>query len=310
MPKVSIVLPVYNEQKYLELAIRSIAEQSYKDYEFLITQNGSTDQSPEIIARWAKQDPRIKVEIVEVNRGYLDALNGGLNKAQGQYIARMDGDDIALPDRLKKQVEFLDQNPDHVLVGTNVANIDEEGDVYCDQPFPSSNDELVESLLSGNCGICHPTTMFRRSAIEQTGVYLQDMRGVEDQDLWLRLAEIGKLANLPEVLLQYRVHSGNISFEQETHAHQVLRSMLRKAHERRGLPLSEPANPPTDKTTEFDRKLHWAWSAVHSGNHRTARKHACRLLSSKPFSRSAWVLMTYALLGNRAERIRKILGRS
>jgi len=208
-PKVSVLMPVYNGERYVREALESILAQTFTDYEFIIVDDGSTDGTPFILAEYARQDPRIVLLTNGANRGLVATLNRGLEAARGQYIARMDADDVSLPERLARQVAYLDQHPEVGVLGTNVAYIDSEGRFLNGgrpkDPQPLSP-TLLQWLLLWRCAIYHPTVMLRRSILAETGLaYDPAFRHAEDRDLWTRLAPYTLIASLPEVLVYYRV---------------------------------------------------------------------------------------------------------
>ena len=205
-PRVSVLMPVYNGEKYLAQALESIEAQTFTDYEIICVDDGSTDRSAEVLQAW--QDERLRV-IRQENGGVVSALNTGLRHCRGEYIARMDCDDIAEPGRLELQVVFLDQHRDVVAAGSFMKIIDAAGKVVDSWHIPASPQRMQQRLYLMP-PLFHPTVMFRRQPARKCGDY-PDVKHVEDYALWMRLARVGKLANIPETLLQYRVHSGNVS---------------------------------------------------------------------------------------------------
>ena len=189
-------MPVYNAERYVGEAVRSILEQTFADFDFVIIDDGSTDRSTEILEQFAS-DPRIRL-IRRPNTGYLRALNEGLALCQGEFIARMDADDVSLPDRLRRQIAFLDEHPECLMVGCALLRIDDDGDVLCEERLPEDHAEIEARLLEGRGAIGHPAALIRRQALVELGGYREPFYGAEDHDLWLRLAERGRLANLPE----------------------------------------------------------------------------------------------------------------
>jgi glycosyltransferase involved in cell wall biosynthesis len=233
-----------------------------------------------------------------------------LENARGEYVARMDADDVSLPDRFARQVAYLDAHSECLAVGGAVAAIDEDGDPFCIERLPTDHAEIDAGMLSGRCGICHPATMIRREALTAAGGYRQEFYGAEDQDLWLRLAERGGLANLPDVVLKYRVHPENFTFQHHSRSLDRLRAALEDAYRRRGLATPADALVQTRKpTTAWNRRRMYAWSAVQAGNSATARKHARIVLRERWSARASWVLFAYAYMGPRAEWLRRLLGR-
>lgn len=209
-PAVSVALCVYNNAAYLDAAIASVREQTMADFEFLILDDGSTDGSAEIIAAAATMDPRIRVTARE-NRGLVASLNELIAAARAPLFARMDGDDICQPDRLARQCAYLATHPDCGIVGTWAELIDE-----CGRPLgsggekPVIHEELVAALRHGPL-FCHPSVMMRTDLLRSVGGYHPSYRHCEDHDLWLRLAGLTRMHNLPERLLHYRVYAGQVS---------------------------------------------------------------------------------------------------
>ncbi len=210
MPSISVLMPVYNAQLYLHAAISSILSQSFEDFEFLIYNDGSTDRSKEIIESF--NDARIIFNDFSYNQGIVALLNIGLQSAKGKYIARMDADDIASPDRFQKQYDFMERNHEYVVCGTRF-NIMGKQEVT---QLPLDNDDIKSKMLYIT-PFCHPSVMMRVEVLQRHKIlYDAAYMLIEDHEFWCRLAEYGKFANLPETLLQYRVHDSNISLKERT----------------------------------------------------------------------------------------------
>lgn len=206
MAAISILLPVRDNAAYLPEAIQSISEQSFKDWECLAVDDGSVDASGEILRRWAVQDPRVRV-LDGGGRGIVDALNRALGEARGEWIARMDGDDIAHPMRLEKQLAYLQAHPEVVACGTQVRYVDPRGRVIFPTDNPLDHAAILEQLQRGLSGsLIHPTLMVSAKALNRVEGYREAYRDVEDFDLYLRLSELGELANVNKPLLDYRQH--------------------------------------------------------------------------------------------------------
>lgn len=203
MPKISVVMPVYNtKEEWLREAIESILNQSYKDFEFIIIDDGS-DKSIEPIVN-SYNDDRI-VFIRQNNQGIARSLNSGFKIAKGEYIARMDSDDISMPERFEKQVTFLDNNPQITVLGSWFETFPKK-EVYKHPKSPKYLDFLKY------CCIAHPSVMLRRSVFEKFNLTYNPNYKCEDYELWSRaLRGGGKFENLQEILLKYRVHSSNAS---------------------------------------------------------------------------------------------------
>ena len=207
-PRVTVLMSVYNGGRYLREAIDSILNQTFKDFEFLIVNDGSTDGTAEILQRY--NDHRIKVIENRKNIGFTKSLNKGLRVAKGEFIARMDADDVSEPERLEKELKFLHKHPDYAVVGTFIKVLDEAGNVVGTIEKPVSNEQIKEFLKKDNC-IAHGSAMARKSHILGIGAYDEAMEAAQDFELWLRLSKGHKMANMPEYLYMWRQHKGNIS---------------------------------------------------------------------------------------------------
>lgn len=203
-------MSVYNNAPYLAHAIESILAQTFGDFEFLVVNDGSTDESGEIINRFAASDSRIR-PIHQANAGLIVSLNRMIDEAQAPLVARMDGDDIALPERFARQLAFLDANPDIGVLGTGCTCIDEDGrpSVYKFDNVTTPED-VLEDLKNGP-PICHPSVVMRRDAVRAVGGYHHAYKHCEDYDLWLRISEHVRMANLPDRLLLYRQSETQVS---------------------------------------------------------------------------------------------------
>lgn len=198
-------MPVYNCEQYVANALSSILNQTFSDFEVLIIDDASTDATVSIILSF--NDKRINLIIKPKNTGYTNSLNYGCKIAKGKYIARMDGDDICLPERFEKQIRFLEANPDFVVCGTTYSKIGNPKRIT----IPQHHSNIKIRLLWGNC-IAHPTVMIRKEALEVFSEPYDTLKEpAEDYDLWVRLLAIGKLHNLPEVLLEYRTYGNQVS---------------------------------------------------------------------------------------------------
>ncbi|MGQ9574274.1 MAG: glycosyltransferase [Thermoguttaceae bacterium] len=210
-PRVSVLMSVYNGACYLREAVESILGQTFGDFEFLIVDDGSTDATAGILAEYQAQDPRIIVLGNHGNLGLTRSLNRGLALARGEYVARHDADDVALAGRLAAEVAHLDRSPQTVLVSANYEIIDAGGDLL--EAIRLEGDPMLVRwhLVFFNYIGCHSAVMFRREPVLRLGGYDQSHRYSQDYGLWMRLAELGHLAILPEVLQRHRVHPANLS---------------------------------------------------------------------------------------------------
>lgn len=207
-PTISVVMSCYNASKYLRMAIDSVLAQTYSDFEFIIWNDGSTDDTEEIILSYT--DSRIRY-FYHANTGLGQALSLACREVRGTYIARMDADDIALPYRLDTELNFLESHKDYVLVSSAVNYIDGNGD-YLGRSFPYTWDSIIKSVIFTNTFIVHPAVMFRRESYFATEGYL-NVLGAEDRVLWGRMRTYGKYANLSTPLLNYRLLPSSLSHD-------------------------------------------------------------------------------------------------
>jgi len=226
---ISIILPVYNSERYLRESIQSILDQTYTDFEFIIINDGSTDHSESIILSF--NDDRIRYFSNEMNKGLIFTLNKGVELSKRKYIARMDSDDIAYPKRLELQLNFLENNLEYGVCGSLVKLINEDGKGSEILNLPINDDE-IKSYLYFSCPINHPSVLIRTSLL-RNNLYSEDYKTAEDYELWIRLSSITKFYNLPNVLLNYRVHSENISKVNIIQAEQSVAKILRKLIEQK-----------------------------------------------------------------------------
>lgn len=210
-PKISVVMAVYNAIPFLEEAVESICNQTFRDFEFLIIDDGSTDGSRSWLEARAEKDDRLQVFRRE-SAGLTKSLNFGLKKAQGELIARMDADDISLPDRFEKQVREFDEDPNLVLLGCEVEIVSEDKTALGSRNHPLAHAEIRRQLLSGAGGaLTHPAVMFRTQAARNAGGFDESFTTTQDLDLFLRLTDNGDARNLPEMLLLWRQHKKSVN---------------------------------------------------------------------------------------------------
>jgi glycosyltransferase involved in cell wall biosynthesis len=195
-------MAVHNGAEFLGLAIDSIIEQTFEDFEFVIVDDGSEDQSPAILAEYEKRDGRVRV-ISQEKSNHPKALNAGIGASSAPLIARMDADDVAMTNRLSRQLSAFDRHKELVCLGTSVRIIDETGKIRRTRRALTSTQAVMRTLPRRNV-INHPTVMIRRDALEAIGGYCDRFDLCEDYDLWLRLLSVGDISNLPEPLLHYR----------------------------------------------------------------------------------------------------------
>lgn len=302
IPKASVLLPVYNAGKYLDVAIESILGQSFTDFELLLLNDGSTDNSLDRLEYYSALDSRCRVHSWP-NCGIIETLNQGINLSRGDILFRMDADDVSYPYRFEKQINYLEVNPECVALGSRVMLIDPEGCQICPLDTKVSHDEIDTAHLVAQTGalITHPSVAMRKSAVVQIGGYRKEFLHAEDIDLFLRLAEIGLIANLPNVLLDYRQHMGSIGYVHRKTQLNSSRSAVDEAIKRRKLPESSlrgcDVAAPTHLVNLAEIHRKWAWWALSGGNLNTARKHALKALRKSPFNMGNFKLLACVLRG-------------
>ncbi|QPK65310.1 glycosyltransferase [Methylomonas sp. LL1] len=207
-PRVTIFIPVYNAADFIYETISSALNQTYEDFEVLIVDDGSTDNSVKIIEEFG--DNRIRVVRNNTNMGRPYTRNLGIELAKGEFLAVLDADDIAMPERISRQVEFLDQHPDIVAVGTSAYYIDnfEKNEILCE--VITDSDDISTRIFQTNCFI-HSSAMFRKNILVDIGGYNLEYPQAQDYELFLRLCEHYKLTNINKPLVKYRIHSNQVS---------------------------------------------------------------------------------------------------
>lgn len=232
-PDISVILPVFNGEPFLADALRSVLEQSHENFELLVFDDGSTDGSFEIVRSFADIDDRVRC-FTRPNRGLVATLNELIGWSRGPFLARMDADDVCLPGRFAKQLDFMWTHPDVACVGGSVLFIDGLGHELGRAAALLDNEAIQAAALCGRSPICHPAAMMRTEAVRAIGGYLPMAFPAEDLDLFLRLGEIAKLANLPDDVLAYRQHGGSVSLQQGEAVIDAARRACLSAAQRRG----------------------------------------------------------------------------
>lgn len=294
-PHISVLMPVYNGGRYLAGAMQSILDQTYRDFELITVDDGSTDDSLEQLNRIAAKDERVKV-ISRPNTGIVGALNDAFDAAEGSLIGRMDDDDLCEPNRFELQIARLESDASLVCVGSCGRSIDPDGRPIGAAPLPLTHEEIEAAHLAGVSSIFHPAVLIRRKAYEAAGGYREGTSPAEDFDLWLRLGEQGRLANLPEPLFIWRRTLNGIFASTTDRQTETLGRILADTWSRRNL----PGKPP-----ELDRRAlgsvdlirQWGWQALKSGNVPTARACAGQSIRRAPLAPASWRLWYCALRG-------------
>lgn len=251
-PTVSVVMSVFNGEHFLPEAVESILGQHFRDFEFIIIDDGSTDRSAAILDSYPDRDARVRV-YHEEHAGLVKSLNRGCDLALGKYLGRMDADDIASSDRLALQVDFMEAHPEIGVLGGAAEWIDSTGKSLGVYPFPAEDSEIKADLLH-YCALWHPTVLLRKEVFVWAGGYRSGVFGAEDYDLWLRIADHFHLANLQAVVLKYRIHPYQVSMRkrmQQTLG--ALAAQLAAKRRKEGLP------DPLDEVKEITPESLVAW---------------------------------------------------
>ncbi|MDB5301363.1 MAG: glycosyl transferase family 2, partial [Phycisphaerales bacterium] len=288
-PTVSIVIGAYNAQRYLAQTLDTLLAQTLRDFELIVVDDGSEDATPRILEEYKKKDPRVRPLRI-AHGGIVDAANAGVEAARSELIARADSDDLYLPQRLEKQVEYLATHPQVVAVGSRMMVIEPYGSPVRISDHKLTHEEIEADLLKGvGWAMPQPVAMLRKSVAVKVGGYRNKYPWSEDLDLFLRMAEVGRLANLPDVLVKYRHHPGSTNWSKNKIQLANKPHMLREAYERRGKQPPEGMIFSTPWVEPLGEKYtHWVWCALKDKNVTGARRHAVSALKASPLRPSAW----------------------
>ena len=215
-PLVSVIMPVYNSGAYVDQAIESLVNQTYENIEVIVVDDGSKDDTWKRLQAWGKKDARVKPFRNKQNLRIVKTLNFAISQAKGDYLARMDGDDERMPDSIEKQVAFLAANPEVAIVGGTTQVCDEHMKPINLRHYPET-DAVIRQKMFRFSPFTHPTVMMRKSMLPKQPVYDEKFNWAEDYDLYFRLAQNGKLANLSDVLYKLRTHKESVSRTKARH---------------------------------------------------------------------------------------------
>lgn len=316
-PLVSAYIPAYNAEPYLAEAIRSVLDQTLGDIELIAVNDGSTDGTPGIIQAMAKADPRVRV-IDQANQGVCVASNNAIRAARSNLIARMDADDVSLPDRLEKQYRYMTEHPDCLVLSGAVLNADLALCPIEPSRPPLDHHAIEAGLFSGVVGtLCNGCSMLRRDAFLEVGGFNPAYARAEELDLFLRMAERGRLANLPDTLYIVRHHLQSMSRSETLQTLRDLKyTILRETCERRGIdPESIEMAHPGGVLETYQVHIGWSSRALASGYRRTALRHALLAVGRGPLRRGAWGVLLGAVCGRRIMHavrgaVRSVMGKS
>lgn len=209
-PLISVVMPAYNAERYISEAIESILKQSFKDFELIIIDDCSTDKTPEIIQKYSKQDPRIKTYRNETNMKLAKTLNTGIKHANGKYIARMDADDVSLPNRLEIQKTFMEKHPYVGILGGGMVIMNQNGEKISKRSY-HRDDPSIRKHMFRFSPFCHPAVIIRKEAFDKTQGYKHEYNPAEDYEFYFQLGRFCEFANTDSELLRYRVVEGSMT---------------------------------------------------------------------------------------------------
>ena len=266
-PLVSVVMPAHNAELYIAEAIESVLNQTFRDFEFIVINDGSTDETSNIVNPYAESDPRVRV-LEREKIGFAKALNEGWQEAKGKYIARLDADDISLPTRLQKQVAFLESRSDVHICGTWMKTFGKDAEVV----FRYSDDSnYLDCKLLFECVLCHPTVMMRKTLSTEHGLsYDENFKDASDYCLWALVAKRFRLANLPEVLLHYRIHEAQVTQTKQKQQNEFGRQI-------RLMQIKEICLNPTDEELNIHQSLGLCQMRGDKAFVRQAEQWLCKL---------------------------------
>lgn len=286
-PRVTVLLPVYDAERFLDGAVESILTQSFRDFELLAIDDGSRDGSVAMLEQHARRDPRVRI-VRRAHEGVTPTLNAGLALARGELVARMDADDVALPRRLEIQVGALDREPGLVCVGGAYEVIDAKGRRISVVRPPCGSAEIEAAALEGRSPIIHSAALYRREQVLAVGGYDVRVPVAQDYDLWLRLMDVAQLANVPDVVLRVRYYTSSVSGSRQAEQTEHVLRLCAAARARRGLggpmPVPRAWRPLSDWRSRQHFALSWSRSAWRLGERRTALAYALRAAAIHPFS--------------------------
>lgn len=299
IPTVSVLMAVYNTERYLPEAVESILQQTYQNFELIVIDDGSSDRSLQILQKYAEVDQRIHL-ISRENRGIPKTRNELVSLARGKFLAIMDSDDVALPDRLAQQVAFLEQHPEVVWVGGAFDLIDRKGRRLTRISLVEQDDDIRHLLQKGQVNFLHPTAMLRRQSVLQVGGYDEAFPLAEDLDLWLRLSQVGKLASIKEAVVQYRIHPTSTCDRSRGMPPVDVQKALDRAW-RNGV-IQEQVRatticgwrPGVDRASQYEYMLRYGWWAFESRQRFAALEYGMQAIAVKPLALAGWKLLVCA----------------
>lgn len=295
-PKISVLMPVYNAELFLADAIESIVNQSFSDFELIIVDDGSKDNSLSIAKQYCNADSRITV-YTQKNMGISKTRNNLIALAHCDYIAWMDSDDISVTDRLDSQYKCLENDDELVAVGCGTLLIDDESMNICHWAAPITHEDIDSWHINGRGGaIIFASSMMRKQVVQDVGGFDLTVTGAEDLCLFLRLAEVGKIQNTSDILYHYRQHVDSISHAKKLKISKDKQLVLDNAGVRRGVKIKQ-YNLDQQEVSILDTYIKWGWWSLNGKNLPTSRKYAKKALLIRPFNLHAWKLFACSIRG-------------
>jgi glycosyltransferase involved in cell wall biosynthesis len=288
VPRISVLTSCYNASEFLEVAIESILNQSFEDFQFILIDDGSEDDTPDIINSYAARDRRIVV-VKKNHSGLADSLNTGLMEARAAWVARMDADDVSMPERLEKQFSFLEANPATVLLGCGFIEIDRYDSLIKKHHCPTSHRSLVKSLERWGPFFPHGSAVFNRQKVLGVGGYRSRFIRSQDWDLWFRLSDRGEFACLDEPLFKLRKHAATLSNDDNGRTQLLMGFTSAVCHFRRRAGLTDPAEFDEDGWRSF---LAWVRRRIEEDGYFERERLWKELRNSFYSSRSDFMTMT------------------
>ncbi|MEM1445459.1 MAG: glycosyltransferase [Planctomycetota bacterium] len=294
-PAVSVVMTVFNRAEFVPAAVRSILDQTLRDLELIVIDDGSDASTKAVLRDLAEGDARVRI-IEQDNAGIFVAANRGLRACRAPLVARLDSDDLAEPRRLETQKAFFDDpaNAGVVCCGSYMKLIDADGRFIHIEAKPTDDHGIQEQLLRGHCSIGHPSSMMRRTALEQIGGYDESFSSAGDLEIFLRLGEVGQLANLEAPLTRYRLHAQSVSEEKGAKQRENCRRACELAWARRGetrpFEGADLWRSNGDRDSDHHYALRYGWWAWRNGQFATAAHYGRSAIRLKPWDKQGWML--------------------
>lgn len=297
---VTVIMPAYNSGPYIKEAIDSVLNQTFTDFEFIIINDGSKDETLDIIRLYT--DPRIRL-IDQQNKGLIDTLNESILLAQSDIIARMDADDICLPDRLQLEYDFLEAHPEYVMVGSEADVVDKEGNFLMKLVPVGHTHEEIAARINKKCPFIHPCVMFRKQAVIDAGLYPKNALTFEDHLLWKKLLGLGRVCNLDKVLLKVRFNPESVTIDEKWRGEAFIK--IRREAVERGYVSEQDAialkqllanqNFATYKQASYHAMVgkKYLWN---NANGKLARKHFAAAIRHYPKNAESYILYIFSFL--------------